>query len=356
MSPPIGAHRPPAIPRRPADDLFFLVIRREPDLACSSWIPEPIFIVERRQHLRVFFDAWVHCLTSERRIDHLCCVCDVSLGGMLLQTPLRPLPAKGDLLEARFSTPPLDGMSVECEVVGHYRADRFAVRFLNLSATTRKLLEERIPGITDGLEPERGDAPVEEEGPSDPPLVLASARQKATTQEMDREALGPLLRATGAGTSAVAADPGLPLDLSPLAIAAQGPRAGSSLEKALRAASGEFAAAPGPSSPGREVGTPARLLYRDQETPRCNPCAPVTREAVPFGDLTQVPLLLLSPNRIPWQCFDDRVQAEPVIKLIDGTRSYADIIERMAAQGMDRATSSRVLAKLLQLRLVGVVP
>ena len=68
-----------------------------------------------------------------------------------------------------------------------------------------------------------------------------------------------------------------------------------------------------------------------------------------IGDIETVPRVLMSPEEVIWLDLDHR--SGFVLAQIDGVSTYEEIVE---LTGMDRIESFRILAKLVQDKVIGV--
>jgi hypothetical protein len=113
----------------------------------------------------------------------------MSLGGLLLDTPHRPLPAQGDLLEITFVGH--DDVPLECEVLRIAGDGAIEVRYLNLTAGSRMLVQRVV--AAHATDPESGSS---EFAPGPPSSGSDARRQTRPTGVIDEKVLQPLVDAT----------------------------------------------------------------------------------------------------------------------------------------------------------------
>jgi hypothetical protein len=209
--------------------------------------------MERREHPRFLplrLMATARCLTGSA--TYLCTTRDVSLGGMLLETPNRPLPAAGDLLEINLLRH--GDLPLECEVTRVGDDGAIAVRYLSLTAASRALVQSIVETAERALHAPAAAAP---------PVEADARRHNRPTGVIDEEVLRPLVRATRAAEARDGqAQPGAPA--RPQVTREPSSRSGSDIVKALQAATGEQRVVPATvdDKPG-ETSTPGKKTKAD---------------------------------------------------------------------------------------------
>jgi hypothetical protein len=224
--------------------------------------------------------AWVRCLTDEG--DYLCSTRDLSLGGMLLETPQRPVPPLGALVDVAIVGP--GDIRLECEVVRTHDDGSFGLRFLNLTPASRRLLEGLMANVSSDAAPTAGDTSSASEavGPKMP--TPKAPRRTQPTEVIDERDLRPLIDATrhrgeeqeGGARAAEARRTSSPprAEHRDSGDSAETRRSGdlhrgkgSDLVKALRSVTGELPAAP-VTRPGPAAESPAALGPDEEVTAR----------------------------------------------------------------------------------------
>lgn len=101
---------------------------------------------EKRGYARVRYTARLRMLPGDRSVRR-CDAEDISLGGMLLRfTDAKHLLPVGQLVELTLSAVDGSSLRLDGEIVRHQDADRFGVRFMNVTAAQRDALLDIIGG------------------------------------------------------------------------------------------------------------------------------------------------------------------------------------------------------------------